>query len=91
MDILLYHSVWKFALESYGKTYEARNQPEISNTQRNFKIMFHIIVYKVVISSFFGQYGLGNSSLLPFWIQWLIIVHLFRENYKGKFYLHQKR
>ena len=47
-------------------TYEARNQPEISNILQNFKIMFRKVVYKVVISSFFDQYDLENSSLLPF-------------------------
>ena len=66
MDILLYRNEWIFALENYGMTYEARNQPEISNILQNFKIMFRKVVYKAVISSFFDQYDLGNSSLLPF-------------------------
>lgn len=47
-------------------TYEARNQPEISNILRNFKTMSNKVVYKAVVSSFFDQYDLGNSSLLPF-------------------------
>ena len=66
MDILLYHNEWIFVWENYGKTCEARNQPGILNIQRSFKIMFHKVAYKEVVSSFFGRYDLGNSSLLFF-------------------------
>jgi hypothetical protein len=64
--ILLCHNEWIFALKNCDKTYAAKNQLEILDIKQNFQIMFHKVVYKVALSSFFAQCDLENSFLLPF-------------------------